>query len=486
MKRSFKTVPALLLCLLVMIFVALPNAGAFIPNDVDFTLPDTLHLLTKPSVPSGLSASTISGTEIDLSWTDKSANETGFFVHRKTDGVAGFTTIANLGANVTIFHDTGLTEGTKYYYVVSAFNSVGSSNFSDEASATTSNAVLTKPIAPTLLTAVASSDSQIELNWQNNCTTEKGFYIYRKTASDTNFTKVHDTGTAQWNGYGDSNLESGTKYYYYVSAYNAVGAADSNVLSATTTGSAMISPLAPSGLQAEAVSSSAIQLSWNDNSINENGFVLERSFTQAGGFTELLNLPNGSTSYEDKGLTAETTYYYRIKAFNDTGESDYSTLANAKTMQQAPPLPGDDNSSTTIPPSTPGDHSTVLRFYIDSCEYYINASAATMDAPPVIKDGRTLLPIRYVTTPLGAALDWNETSKKITISNNGTVIELWIGKNTALVNGVEKLIDPDNKQVVPVILPPGRTMLPLRFISENMGCLVDWNESLKEAKVTTK
>lgn len=486
MKRSFKTAAALLLCLLVMLFAAIPNAGAINPIDIDHNLPETFPVLSKPAVPTGLSANTISGTEIDLSWTDKSANETGFFVHRKKEGSPGFTTIANIGANVTFFHDTGLTEGTKYYYVVSAFNSIGASNLSDEASATTSNAVNMKPIAPTLLTAVAISDSQIELHWQNNCATEKGFYIYRKTDSDTNYIKVHDTESAQWNGYGDSNLESGTKYYYYVSAYNAVGFADSNVLSATTTGSAMSSPLAPSGLHAEAISSSAIQLSWNDNSINENGFILERSFTQVGGFTDLVNLPKGRTSYENTGLTEETTYYYRIKAFNDTGESNYSSLASAKTMQQAPPLPDEDNSSTTIPPATSGNQSTVLRFYIDRCEYYINSSVATMDAPPVIKDGRTLLPIRYVTVPLGAALDWNESSRKVTISKNGTVIEMWIGKNTALVNGVEKLIDPDNKQVVPIILPPGRTMLPLRFISENMGCLVDWNDSLKEARVTAK
>ncbi len=107
-----------------------------------------------------------------------------------------------------------------------------------------------------------------------------------------------------------------------------------------------------------------------------------------------------------------------------------------------------------------------------------------MDTAPVIKDSRTLLPIRYVATPLGAEVGWDPDSRKVTISHNGTKIEMWIGKSTALVNGVEKLIDPNNPQVAPIILPPGRTMLPLRFISENLGCQVDWNNNLKEAKVT--
>jgi len=107
-----------------------------------------------------------------------------------------------------------------------------------------------------------------------------------------------------------------------------------------------------------------------------------------------------------------------------------------------------------------------------------------MDTAPVIKDGRTLLPIRYVAAPLGAEVLWDPDTRKVTISNNGTKIEMWIGKNTALINGVEKKIDPDNSQVAPVILPPGRTMLPLRFISENLGCQVDWNGDLREAKVT--
>jgi len=62
---------------------------------------------------------------------------------------------------------------------------------------------------------------------------------------------------------------------------------------------------------------------------------------------------------------------------------------------------------------------------------------------------------------------------KVTITFKETTIELWIDKNTAKVNGEYKLIDATNPKVVPMIIPPGKTMLPIRFIVENLGCLVE-------------
>ncbi len=53
---------------------------------------------------------------------------------------------------------------------------------------------------------------------------------------------------------------------------------------------------------------------------------------------------------------------------------------------------------------------------------------------------------------------------------------------TARVNGVNTPIDSSNPNVAPIIVPPGRTMLPLRYIAENLGCQVDWNQALQEVK----
>ncbi|MCL4441424.1 MAG: stalk domain-containing protein [Firmicutes bacterium] len=127
---------------------------------------------------------------------------------------------------------------------------------------------------------------------------------------------------------------------------------------------------------------------------------------------------------------------------------------------------------------------TVLRYYIGGSDYYVNDQIKSMDIAPIIKDDRTLLPIRYVAEPLGASVDWNPAGQKVTVTMNGKTIELWIDKNTARVNGIDKSIDPNSPNVAAIVVPPGRTMLPLRFIVENLGCLVDWNQTLQEVKVT--
>ncbi|MFL6214131.1 MAG: putative Ig domain-containing protein [Blastocatellia bacterium] len=96
-------------------------------------------------------------------------------------------------------------------------------------------------------------------------------------------------------------------------------------------------PAAPSGLAALATSSSTINLTWADNSNNETGFQLERK-TGASGTYALIAAPGANqTSYNDSGLQAATTYYYRIRAVNSVGSSAYSNEAPATTQSTAPP-----------------------------------------------------------------------------------------------------------------------------------------------------
>jgi hypothetical protein len=131
----------------------------------------------------------------------------------------------------------------------------------------------------------------------------------------------------------------------------------------------------------------------------------------------------------------------------------------------------------------PATGQTVLQFYIGSTEYDIGSQAQSMDTAPIISDGRTLLPIRYVATPLGATVSWNAAQQMVTVALGSNTIQLVIGQSNATVNGATTLIDSTNPAVTPVIID-GRTMLPLRFIAESLGCQVNWNAAQQLVTVT--
>ena len=124
----------------------------------------------------------------------------------------------------------------------------------------------------------------------------------------------------------------------------------------------------------------------------------------------------------------------------------------------------------------------ILKLQIGSKTMYINDEPKEIDVPPTIVEGRTLLPIRWVAEPLGADVGWDGKERKVIVSLNDTTIELWIGKPTARVNGIEKPIDPNNPKVVPMILN-GRTMLPVRFVAENLGADVLWDGTTKTVTI---
>ena len=86
-------------------------------------------------------------------------------------------------------------------------------------------------------------------------------------------------------------------------------------------------PLAPTGLAAEATSTSSVQLTWTDASNNETAFKVMRSISAEAGFLELASLPAGATFFEDTHLQPNTTYYYRVLAHNSSGISAHVTVA---------------------------------------------------------------------------------------------------------------------------------------------------------------
>jgi hypothetical protein len=191
--------------------------------------------LPLPAAPTGLTATAVSSSQINLTWVDGDTAEQGFKIERCTSvGCSNFTQIATVGANITSYSNTGLSSSTSYSYRVRAYNASGDSSYSNPASAVTP-AAPALPAAPKNLSATVISRSQINLSWTDNASNETGFRILRcKGSNCTNFTLI-DTLGANITSYANTNLAANTTYRYRIYAYNATGNSGySNIAAATT------------------------------------------------------------------------------------------------------------------------------------------------------------------------------------------------------------------------------------------------------------
>ena len=264
-----------------------------------------------PPAPGNLVA-TAGNAQVGLSWSG-SAGATSYNVERSTTNGGPYTTVGSPTANS--YTDTGLSNGTTYYYVVAAVNAIGVSGNSNQASATPAG----PPPAPSNLVATAGN-TQVGLSWSGSA----GATSYNVKRSTTNGGPYTTVGSPTTNSYTDTGLSNGTTYYYVVAAVNAIGVSgNSNQASATPTGGTP--PTAPSNLVATA-GNAQVGLSWS-GSAGATGYNVEGSTTNGGPYTT-VGSPT-TTSYTDTGLSNGTTYYYVVVAVNSAGVSGNSNQATA-------------------------------------------------------------------------------------------------------------------------------------------------------------
>ena len=294
---------------------------------------------TAPGAPTGLGATAGNGSA-QLAWTAPASNGgspiTGYRIYRGTSS-GGETFLTAVGVQ-TNFGDTGLTNGTTYFYLVRAVNAIGEGPPSNEAQATPT-APATAPGAPTGLGATAGNGSA-QLAWtapaSNGGSPITGYRIYRGTSSGG---ETFLTAVGVQTNFGDTGLTNGTTYFYLVRAVNAIGEGPpSNEAQATPTAPAT-APGAPTGLGATAGNGSA-QLAWTAPASNGGspitGYRIYRG-TSSGGET-FLTAVGVQTNFGDTGLTNGTTYFYLVRAVNAIGEGPPSNEAQAtpKTTPSAP------------------------------------------------------------------------------------------------------------------------------------------------------
>jgi titin len=300
-----------------------------------------------PGAPPGLSATAVSPTQVNLSWSAPSNNGgypiTGYKIEVKKGSASYSTLTASTGNSTTTYTHAGLVTGTTYSYKVYAINSIGTSTASPEASTTpTTTSISSSPAPPTGLIATSSSATQINLSWSapsnNGGSPVTGYKIeYKLGASGTYSTLVANTANTATT-YSHTALSTGQSYVYRISAINSVGASNPSpeasatptVSSQTATNSA---PGAPTGLVATAASGTQINLFWsapsNIGGAPITGYKIEAK--KGPGSYEVLvaNTASTVTSYAHAGLTTGTQYYYRVYAINSIGTSSPSGESSA-------------------------------------------------------------------------------------------------------------------------------------------------------------
>ncbi len=272
--------------------------------------------VSTPNDPTGLLAAAPFATQVNLTWTDNSLNETAFQIWRATGGGA-LALLTTVGSNTTSFSDMTVVATTTYSYQIIAVNSAGSSGPSNLAVITTPGA-LPPPAAPSNLTAtLLGAPLRVRLIFRDNATTESGFVIERADNGGP-FVPIGAPGPRLNTGsvtYIDNTVAIGNTYDYRVKAVRpGASSAYSNVVDVD-----VLLPAAPTNVNVTAVNNGAnalVTLTWTDNSNNETGFRIQRATNAT--FTAGLSTSNVGANVTTFQQTRPHlgTYYYRVAAVN--------------------------------------------------------------------------------------------------------------------------------------------------------------------------
>jgi predicted phage tail protein len=279
-----------------------------------------------PIAPTDLYADAVSNSEIFLSWTDNSDNEAGFKIERAGASM-NWREIAIAGVDTPYFLNAELTASVTYYYRIRAFNDGGNSDYTNTAFATTLSEV-SIPAAPSNLSAETESDTEIRLSWTDNSNNEEAFTIEMSSDGGTNWENIgstlRDTTAVLVIG-----LAPNTTYWFRVNAYNSVGNSDYSNTAFATTLSELAVPAAPEVLIVNAITSTQLELEWVDMSDNEEGFKIEASSDGYSDWTEVVTVGAGTETYQFTGVAPGYVYYFRVRAYNYIGDSEYSNISYA-------------------------------------------------------------------------------------------------------------------------------------------------------------
>ncbi len=359
-------------------------------------------------------------TDCDLSW-DSAANATEYIVEGSKSADGGFVELYSGGANSCSLHS--LDSGNIYFFKVKAKNTLIEGEFT---STIRVNLKLTLPGQPKNLQKISGTQSSITIGW-NSVSTADSYKIYRAQNSEGPYSLIKSNN--QGTSFTNTGLSRGTAYHYKVSANSDVIDEGANIsLEGPKSSSISITtiPAEPTSIRVSDSTTSSLKVSWN--AVNgATGYKIYSSLYSNSSFTEVGT--SSGTYHNVTGLNDDTTYYFKVKAYNTTGYSSYSSSANGKT--QLKPL---------VAPTGLALSS-------------ITNQSMTLSWTPV--SGATSYKI-YKSTSSGNSTSYytstSSTSKSITGLNSGRTYYFWV---TGVRNNVEGLKSSSKSGLTKPTYPSG-------------------------------
>ncbi len=284
------------------------------------TSPDSKENI--PVTPSNLIGTIVSPTQINLTWTDNSTNETGFKIERRT--LTGtYAVIGTVNTNVLTFTDSGLTPSTPYIYRVYSYNSGGNSpSYSNEFGLIIETPNLLTTVVSSITPTTASSGGRIIDNGSGTITAKGVVWSTSQNPTIALSTKTNNgTGTVFTSAI--TGLTMNTTYYVRAYATNVAGTSYGNEVSFTTTAIPTLTTTTASSITFSTASSGGIISSDGGGVITARGVVWSTSQNPTIALITKTNNGTGTGTFTSAitGLTANTTYYVRAYVTNVAGTS---------------------------------------------------------------------------------------------------------------------------------------------------------------------
>ncbi|MCG8308952.1 MAG: gliding motility-associated C-terminal domain-containing protein [Cytophagales bacterium] len=347
-----------------------------------------------PEAPTDLSAVSSAGDEIFLTWEDNSSVEKGFQLERSIDNLT-FEKIADFNTNEKSFYDSGLNQGTTYYYRIRSYNSFGTSDFAATVEVTTldySGALMDITDDGGTLTVSKENDNENENSPKfidndvhtkflvGNTATLWTQYESRSAFSTHLITKYSITSAndapgrdpRNWTFEGSNDgsnwvtldtrtnedfpsrfqersftFVNGDSYRYFRLNMTANHGSDAYQMAEWQIfGIPLNAPAVPANLTVTEVAEYSISIRWDDVANNESGYEISRS---TDGYTFAVIDTVEADLFTDNNLKLLTTYYYKVRAINSSGNSIYSSVVNAKTIyDEKLPLPAESLNASPL------------------------------------------------------------------------------------------------------------------------------------------